>query len=201
MQRQTRNAVTVIGTVVVLFAVILAFVLLNPRILIPPGPGVGIGTGQFAPAFTARDVNGTEWNLSLHRGQIVLIDFMGARCTSCAVEMSAGGLQDLYSRYSARGFTILSIDMGVAFGGLGAQTPEEAWRFVRGLNTDGSRRWTAGEWPVVLDTQNLGSIYGVTELPIKYLLDAYGKIVWKQKGYGGSDGTSALEAQITALIG
>lgn len=197
MKTQTRNAVTVIGTLVLLFAVILAFILLNPRIIGPPEPGVGIETGQFAPAFTLRDVNGTDWNLSLHRGQVVLLDFMGARCSTCAVEMGAGGMQYLYRKYSARGFEILSIDVG---GALGTTDPAEAWRFVRGLNQDGSRRWEEGPWPVALDNQGVDLSYGVGPLPMKYLLDASGKIVWKHLGYQDYRDTDAMEAQITALL-
>ncbi len=198
MRTQTRNAVTVVGTVVVLFGVILAFVLLNPRILAPPEPGVGIETGQFAPAFTIQDVNQTAWNLSLHRGQVVLLDFMGANCVTCATEMSAGGLQRLHATYSPRGLAMLSIDTGKF--PLGASTAEEAWRFVHGLNADGSRRWEAGAWPVALDAQGLTGTYAVSPLPMKYLIDASGKIVWKRLGYSGPADTDALEAQIAALL-
>ena len=198
MQSQTRHAVTVIGTVVVLIAVIVAFVLLNPRILAPPEPGVGIETGQIAPTFTIVDVNGTAWNLSLHRGQVVLLDFMGARCESCAVEMSAGGMQSLYATYASRNFTILSLDVG---GALGTNDPVTAWRFVRGLNPDGSRRWDAGPWPVALDRQRIQDTYGVIPLPMKFLLDLSGKIVWKRLGYSGASDTAALEAQIVAALG
>ena len=198
MRTQTRNAITVIGAVVALLAVVLAFVALNPRIFQPTVPGSGIETGQFAPAFTLQDVNGTAWNLTLHRGQVVLLDFMGARCATCAVEMGDGGLQSLYRTYSSRGFTILSIDVG---GPLGTNNPAEAWRFVRGLNLDGSRRWEEGPWPVALDTQGVDLAYRVEPLPMKYLLDASGKIVWKRLGYAGTADTAALNAQITALLG
>ena len=200
MRSQTRNAITVVGSLIAILAVILAYVLISPQLFRPPGPGVGIATGQIAPSFTAPDVNGTSWNLSLHRGQVVLIDFMGARCTTCGIEMSAGGLQGLYARYGSRGFTILSVDVALAFPSLGARTPEEAWRFVHGLNPDNSRRWAAGVWPVAIDAQHITGTFAITELPIKYLLDGSGKIVWKHLGYSSSQDTDALEAQITAIL-
>jgi len=194
--------VTVVGSLIAIVAVILAYVLINPQLFRPPGPGVGISTGQIAPSFTTRDVNGTAWNLSLHRGQVVLLDFMGAHCTSCEREMSAGRLQSLYATYSGRGFTILSIDVGPGFPGLlGARNPDEAWRFMQGLNPDNSSRWTAAQWPVAIDTQSIASSFAVTALPMKYLLDGAGKIVWKFSGYTGSGDNDALEAQITALLG
>src|SRR5207245_5148969 len=93
VRSQTRNAVTVVGSVIAIIAVIVAYVLINPQFRPPPSPGIGIATGQIAPAFTVQDVNGTAWNLSLHRGQVVLLDFMGAHCISCEFEMSTGRLQ------------------------------------------------------------------------------------------------------------
>ena len=106
-------------------------------------------------------------------------------------------MQYLYRKYSARGFEILSIDVG---GALGTADPAEAWRFVRGLNQDGSRRWEEGPWPVALDNQGVDLSYGVGPLPMKYLLDASGKIVWKHLGYQDYRDTDAMEAQITALL-
>ncbi|TLZ54881.1 MAG: TlpA family protein disulfide reductase [Methanobacteriota archaeon] len=200
VRSQTRNAITVVGSLIAILAVILAYVLISPQLFRPPGPGVGIATGQIAPSFTAPDVNGTSWNLSLHRGQVVLIDFMGARCTTCGIEMSAGGLQGLYARYGSRGFTILSVDVALAFPSLGARTPEEAWRFVHGLNPDNSTRWPAGSWSVIFDAQGIAATYAITALPMKYLLDGSGKIVWKHLGYSSSQDTDALEAQITAIL-
>jgi peroxiredoxin len=203
MRTPSRNAIVVIGTIVALFSAVFAYALLQPGMFRPPEPGVGIGIGQFAPGFTIQDVNGTEWGLSSHRGQVVLIDFMGANCSTCAFEMSEGGLQSLYATYSARGFTILSIDVGPSpsFGGLGARNPAEAWRFVHGLNADGSQRWTAGTWPVALDNQGLVLDYGVVPLPMKYLVDESGKVAWKLPGYRGQVDHDALEAQISALLG
>jgi len=200
VRAQTQNAITVIGSLIAIVAVVLAYILINPQLFRPPGPGVGIATGQIAPSFTASDANGTAWNLSLHRGQVVLIDFMGARCTACEIEMSAGGLQGLFAKYGSRGFTILSVDVGLTFPSIGARTPEEAWRFVHGLNPDNSTRWAAGVWSVVFDTQGIASTYAITALPMKYLLDGSGKIVWKHLGYSSSQDTDELEAQITAVL-
>src|SRR2546425_2395797 len=199
MRAKARNAVVVIGTAIALFSVIFSYALLNQR-LNPGGPPFGLQVGQLAPAFTIDDVNGTSWNLSLHRGQVVLIDFMGARCTACASEMSAGGLQTLYAKYGSRGFTILSVDVGFTFPSIGARTPEEAWRFVHGLNPDHSTRWGAGVWSVVFDTQGIASTYAITALPMKYLLDGSGKIVWKHLGYSSSQDTDELEAPITSVL-
>jgi glutathione peroxidase-family protein len=202
VKTQTRNAITVVAAVLALFAVIVAYVLVNPRIPGPVAPEVGIATGQVAPSFTIRDVNGTGWNLSLHRGQVVLLDFMGAHCISCEFEMSSGRLQSMHASYSPRGFTILSIDVGPSYPGLlGARTPDEAWRFMHGLNPDNSTRWPAGQWSVALDSQSLATTFAVKALPMKYLLDGSGKIVWRFSGYGGSSDSDALEAQIRAHLG
>jgi len=180
MRIRTRDAVAVLGSVTALFAVIVAFILLNPRIVQTPEPGYGIETGQYAPRFTIRDVNMTEWDLSAHRGEVVLLDFMGVYCDPCMREMRDGGMQSFYETYTSQGFTILSVDVG---GISGTKNPIEAWRFVRGLNPDGTRRWDPGNWPIALDNQGLATTFRVGPIPMAYLLDRSGKIVWNHVGY------------------
>ena len=177
---RTRDAVAVIGSVTALFAVIVAFILLNPRLVQPREPAIGIETGQYAPSFTIRDVNMTEWDLAAHRGEVVLLDFMGVYCGPCMQEMRDGSMQSLYETYTSQGFTILSIDVG---GISGTENPMEAWRFVRGLNSDGTQRWDPGNWPIALDNQGLATTFGVGPIPMKYLLDRSGKIAWNHVGY------------------
>ena len=181
--------------VLLVSAALIALVAAAALLARPPDPGTGIEVGQFAPEFTILDVNGTAWTVSAHRGQVVLLDFMGARCQTCEVEMGEGSMQSVQAQYASRGFTIISIDVG---GVLGTKDPMEAWRFVAGLNPDGSRRWGAGTWPVALDNQSLATTFGVVPLPQKFLLDGTGKIAWKQTGLVTQ---SVLQAQVAALLG
>ncbi len=105
-------------------------------------------------------------------------------------------MQGVHARHAAEGFTILSIDIG---GSLGTNNTLAAWRFIQGLNADGSRRWTAGDWPIALDNPGPGiqRTYRATALPLAYLVDRSGTIVWKHLGYVTQ---SDLEAQVVAAL-
>ena len=196
MGSRTKNALLVAGTVIALVGVIAAYILIDPHLFRPQPPGVGIEPGQLAPQFVIVDVNATSWDLSAHRGQVVLLDFMGVQCTTCVLEMSEGTMQGVHGRHAAEGFTILSIDIG---GSLGTNNTLAAWRFIQGLNADGSRRWTAGDWPIALDNPGPGiqRTYRATALPLAYLVDRSGTIVWKHLGYVTQ---SDLEAQVVAAL-
>src|SRR5437867_6089816 len=194
MKAQTRNAIVAVGSAVALVGVILAFVLINPGIFQPPPPGYGLEPGQLAPQFVIPDVNGTAWNLSNHRGEVVLLDFMGSYCGPCTLEMQDGTMQDLYDNHSSQGFTILSIDVG---GVSGTEDPAVAWRFIHGLNTDGTSRWAPGTWSVALDNQGLVTTYRVGPIPMKYLVDRSGAIVWKHVGYASP---TELREQVLPLL-
>src|SRR5256712_1480456 len=137
------NAATAFGSAIALIAIIAVFVVVLPSLVQPPGRVIGIDTGQVAPACVIEDVNGTKWNLSEHRGEVILLDFMGSYCAPCADEMKDGSMQSLYDNYSSRGFTILSVDVG---GVSGTENPLVAWQFIRGIKSDGILRADGGRW-------------------------------------------------------
>src|SRR2546422_728330 len=120
----------------------------------------------------------------------------------CDSERWGGALKPPPENYPPRGLKPLSIDTGPPVGGpLGATTPRGAGGFVHGLTPDGPRRWEPGVWPVVLDDASITLEYRVTALPMKYLLDSTGKIVWTYRGWVTGADYAALEAQIVSLVG
>jgi len=183
-------AVLVAATAVVL-GVLLARAGMNAQ-----GPdAIGIAEGQLAPDFTIVDVNGTAWNLAAHRGQVVLIDFMGVRCESCEREMASDALQSVFNRHAVHGLAFLSIDVG---GALGTESGLEAWRFMQGFPPGGTRQWGPAEWPIALDLPRVQTTYQATAFPTKYLLDRTGHIVWKHEGIVTE---ADLDARIQTLLG
>lgn len=177
-QRGSRRVVPLALVAIALVAVVVvAFVV--ARVPSPLTNVVGLEAGEIAPDFTITDVNGTGWSPHAHLGDVVLIDFMGVRCTVCDSEMRQGTLQSAYRNYSARGLSILSVDVGTA---LGTTNATEAWRFIHGVGVDGSR-WEPGAWPIALDTQGLATMYRSHDmLPMKYLVDRTGRIAWTNLG-------------------
>ena len=177
-RRGPRRAVPLALVAIALVAVVVtAFVV--ARVPNPLTNVVGLNAGEIAPDFTIADVNGTQWSLHAHLGEVVLIDFMGVRCTACDSEMLQGTLQSAYRNYSARGLSILSVDVGTS---LGTTNATEAWRFIHGMGVDGSR-WEPGAWPIALDRQGLAATYRSQDmLPMKYLVDRAGRIAWTNLG-------------------
>lgn len=63
--------------------------------------------GGPAPAFVARTLDGTRFDLAELRGKVVLLHFWATWCDSCRVEMPA--LAHLYSDLHARGLELLAV--------------------------------------------------------------------------------------------
>jgi len=189
-----RKLTLAILALVVAFALAIAIVLSQPWVYNSSSTDtIGLSVGQVAPSFTILDVNGTAWILSDHRGQVVLIDFMGTNCATCIREMRDNILQTVHDAHAGRGLAMISIDVG---GSLGTQDPTEAWRFLHGLSRYGT--WEPGTWPVALDNQGLAGTYRVTGLPLKYLIDRDGRIAWKWPGIASFDD---FDTRIRAALG
>ncbi len=178
-ERGRSSLVVRIAAVAVALACVVAAAFLVVRSWNPASSVVGLDPGNLAPDFTIADVNGTEWSLRAHLGNVVLVDFMGVRCSACDSEMLQGTLQAASRNFSARGLSILSVDVGTS---LGTNNATEAWRFIHGVGVDGSR-WEPGDWPVALDGQGLALAYRSRDmLPMKYLIDRTGHVAWANLG-------------------
>lgn len=180
--RHQRRLAIGAGIIVVIFVVVF-YALAGSVLTAPSGPRTGVRVGDLAADFVLTDVNGGTFRLSDHRGQPVLLDFMGSRCPTCVQQMPF--LVSIDNAYTSRGLAMISIDIG---GSLGTEDPSVARTF---LATYG------GTWQIALDNSNLGLTFQVSALPTIYVIDADGRVAFR---HGGVITDTDLAVQIERLV-
>lgn len=121
---------------------------------------------ETAPSFTAYTPEGEAWSLSAQRGKTILIDVMGVTCSACILQ--APLLQDVAQRHANDSFAMISIDMGSAFPGWGAEDQEALLEYRAEHNLT---------WPIASDPE--GSIlrdYRILVLPTLIVIRPDGTI-------------------------
>ncbi|MGD0281920.1 MAG: redoxin domain-containing protein [Dissulfurispiraceae bacterium] len=125
-------------------------------------------TGQTAPAFSLADINGKTLRFPEDlKGKVVAMRFWADWCKSCAEEMPV--IEKTYNKYKDKGLVILAVNIG--------QEKDRVVKFVDGIKIT---------YPVLLDP---GAVvtkrYGVTGLPITFIIDRNGIIKQKILGEAG----------------
>ena len=119
--------------------------------------------GQKAPDFSVPALHGDSLRLSDYAGQYVLLDFWASWCGPCRVESPE--LVNLYEQYKSTGFRILSIALDKS---------AESWK--RAIEKDGLR-WNDHGSHLRRMKDPVALLYGVREIPTKYLIDPKGYII------------------------
>jgi len=119
--------------------------------------------GVEAPTFTTPSLTGDSLRLSDFRGKMVLLDFWASWCGPCRVESPQ--LVDLYNKFHDDGFEIISIGM---------ERDRERW--LRAIKKDGLV-WPTHGSSLQRMKDPVGVLYGVREIPTKYLIDSKGFII------------------------
>ena len=125
--------------------------------------------GEVAPKFQAQLMDGSTFTLSDLEGSYVLLDFWGSWCGPCRVENPE--LVKLHKRFNGKSYTDAS---GFEIVSVAIETKEARWKSA--IEKDGLN------WPhhiVQLDRfkSPIARVYGVREIPTKYLLDTKGEIL------------------------
>jgi peroxiredoxin len=127
--------------------------------------------GQPAPAIEGTGVDGERVRLEDSRGKVVLIYFWATWCPPCDREMTR--LAALADRYRDKGFVVLGVNLDAAREGAGS--PQQVKATVRRFLI----AHQAG-FPNVLGgagEQDVARAYGVTDIPVSFLVDRDGKII------------------------
>jgi peroxiredoxin len=128
--------------------------------------GVGPQIGYTAPDFELADLDGRTHRLSELRGKVVLLNFWATWCGPCRIELPT--LQAIHEDYAARDFQLLAVA-----GDLEGAEVVRPYMTSLGLT-----------FPSLLD--DAGTVqdqYFVNALPMSFVLDRNGIIVYKLTGF------------------
>ncbi|MGD0886655.1 MAG: redoxin domain-containing protein [Thermodesulfovibrionales bacterium] len=125
-------------------------------------------TGQPAPAFALSDMNGKTLRFPEDlKGKVVAMRFWADWCKSCAEQMPV--LEKVYNKYKDNGLVILAVNIG--------QEKDAVVKFVNGIKIS---------YPALLDPGTVVTKrYGVTGLPMTFIIDRKGIIRQKILGEAG----------------
>lgn len=123
--------------------------------------------GQPAPDFVLTDITGKNVRLSDMKGRVVMIEFWATWCPPC--KESAPVLNELYKKYKDKGFTLLGVSIDK-----GEDIKAAVSSFAGKLSIS---------YPVLLDTDNVGQTYNISNIPSSFMIDKKGVIAYKHLGY------------------
>jgi len=109
------------------------------------------------------------FNLSDHRGRVVLLDFMAVSCSSCRI-VTEEIVKPAQARHADEGLVVLSIDVWAGHYG---ETREELIKLQKKENTT---------WRHALDTDSVMEKYGAYALPQIAVVDAEGRLAYRAAG-------------------
>jgi len=131
-----------------------------------------------APAFTMTDRDGQPRSLASWRGNVVFLNFWATWCVPCRDELPQ--LQRLHRLYRDRGLAVVGVNF--------KESSDAVGKFMTSIGAD---------FETVLDADGAVSAkYRVRGLPVTFLIDRQGRILWKSIGpreWDGPHGRAHLE--------
>jgi thiol-disulfide isomerase/thioredoxin len=135
-----------------------------------------LAVGEAAPGWKLVDPEGKAHTLSDYRGRVVVLDFWATWCGPCAKVMPR--LEKLQKKYADRGVVVLGLsswDTG---------DPAAAMK-KRGIT-----------YTLLLKGEEMAPSYGVTSLPVVYVIGADGRVVYSHAGPDQKDLSDLIENQL-----
>jgi cytochrome c biogenesis protein CcmG/thiol:disulfide interchange protein DsbE len=152
---------------------------LSMRIGAADGPTEPVRVNSIAPDFTRTDLSGRPLRLEQFRGRVVLLNFWATWCGPCIEEIPV--FARWQRQYGTAGLQVLGVSMD--------DDDAVVKRFLAKH---------AVPYPIVMGDAKLGESFGgVYGLPQSFLIDAHGRIVFRNVGELNLE---ALRSQIQALI-
>ncbi len=137
-----------------------------------------IETGEIAPDFSLKDMDGNPVAFSQFKGKVIILDFFATWCPPCRQEIP--DFIELQKTYEGKGFTMV----GVALVSAG-----DAKDFADKVGIN---------YPVLIDDGKVSALYGpVRSIPTTFVIDKDMKVVKMYIGYRARD---VFEKDIKELI-
>jgi cytochrome c biogenesis protein CcmG, thiol:disulfide interchange protein DsbE len=141
-----------------------------------------VDVGAMMPAYTAASLDGTTFDVTTERGNVMLINLWATWCGPCRFEIPE--LQKLHDANASRRFKVIGVSV------------DEGERKVVQEFVDEQKM----TYPVVLDPAGkLAVLFDTSILPTSVIVDRTGKVVWKHLGIVRSTDAEMLKALETAL--
>ncbi|HEX7072000.1 MAG TPA: TlpA disulfide reductase family protein [Rhodothermales bacterium] len=131
----------------------------GPDVFDPMAADRNAGLPAPAPDFSLKTLEGAQFALADHRGEVVLLNFWATWCGPCIVEIP--DLQELHETYADSGLTVV---------GVSVEEGEED--LVRDFVAE-----MAMTYPVIVDIEMADTYGGVYGLPTTFVIDKNGQIV------------------------
>src|SRR5579885_1874363 len=106
---EKNRAATIAKWAVLILVIPVVLAVLIPRESSIPAHVKPVSARQAMPDFTLHDLGGSKWQLSAHRGDVVLVNFWATWCPPCRAETP--GLVRIANRYAGKGLAVAGVDM------------------------------------------------------------------------------------------
>ena len=120
-----------------------------------------------ASDFSLTDLQGAAVTLSQMRGQVVLVEFWATWCPPCSE--SVPELNKVYEKFKDRNFRLLGISVDK-----GGDVVSRVRAFVKEH---------AIGYPVMVDDGSVHVSYGVSSIPVMFVVDKDGRVVKRHMGF------------------
>ncbi len=126
----------------------------------------GLSSGDTAPLFTLKDINGQEVKLSDYRGKVIYLDFWATWCSPCVMQLrNSKQWKSEFNTRSDMVFLYVSLDKDI-----------NAWKnFVKSQGLAGAHLKADGG---DVYKSKIARIYKVKRMPHVYLIDKEGRVAY-----------------------
>lgn len=148
-----------------------------------PGPRTGLGTGDLAPEFTLKTLDGKTLSRDNLKGKVVLLDFWATWCAPC--RMALPELKDLREKNAGQPLVIVSVSVDES-----SKIVEE---FARSNGMSWPQAWDG-------DMRVTGGVFRVSNFPSYVVLDSEGRIAYRQQGWSPGRSAALLDAAVSKAL-